>query len=479
MRALRILLTMSIALSVFLGAGVVPATAARGEEVGYIRLLSEESQSSAEFNQGMDIGMARAMIAARSRESFNRILPKLMDAKRSGLILDFKPEFAFGMVRIKYATGANLSSALPGFKVFSEARNAVIKLTAAQNQDVSAALTYHPYFYNEIYGGCFDVYGLLENYRAVIILKNQAGKTLAVDQIIADSTGYGWDCFHDWTGGDARPGLKIIYKIYRPGGSLRSTFSRNVPGGIAITAINKVDSKLSFKGPAGKNYLAYWYHAKLNSTDAYSVKSVTGTIPPSGNVTRDFGTVRIRGGDWLTVAVTFGRFNFWRGMYAPSVDCYINDDYCSLFGFAFKPASITVVQGSKSYTISGRFNYWGGFEAYFTNAAGLPLMFKPGDKVSGTGVKPYILPNLTANIVYTTDVAKGKAPKSRFFRLWLYDITTDMWYSRWTSSNTLGNYKEDFTSEVDLTANKPYYVEIWYVDKATGNGTDAYFPIAP
>lgn len=478
MKSLRILLTLLIAVSVFMSVRVAPATAAQEEEVGYIRLLSEKSLSS-EFNQGMDAKMARTIIAARARESFERIMPKMLDAQRSGLILDFKPELDFGMVRIKYATGVNLSAVLPGFQVFSKAKEAILMVPVQQYQDVSAALTYYPNFFNSIYGSCYDVYGLLDNYRAVAILKNQAGKTLAISQAIADSNGHAWDCFDSWTTADVKPGLKIIYKIYRPDGSLRSTFSRLVPGGIAITAINKVESKVSFKGPAGKSYNVIWYHPNLNSTNTYILNILPGTFPTTGTATRDMGTVRFRGGDYLGVEVKLSRFTFSRAMWVPSIRCDINDDYCFLDGFAFKSTTITVVQNGITYKKTGRSDAWGSFYAYFTDASGLPMTFKPGDKVSGTGVPTWTLPTLTANIVYTTDVVRGKAPKSRFFELWVYSMVTSSWYYKWTGSNTLGNYQKDFTSMIDLKIDEPYYVEIWYIDKATGNTTDAYFPFAP
>lgn len=479
MKTLRILLTISIAISVFLSAGAVPAMAARGEEVGYVGLLSDESLSDLDLRQGMDVGVARAMITAHAGKVFDRMLPKLLDAQRSGAILDFRPELAFGIVQIKYPVGANLANVVPGFQVYSEAKEAIVKAKIRQGVEFDNVLTYNPRFWNVINSSCYSVYGLLSGYRVVTTLKNAAGKTLAVSHGYADSYGEVRNCFNFTAPGGVRPGFKIIYKIYTPTGVLRNTYSQLVPKGISITGYNKIASQMSFTGPPGKKYFAVWLHDKLDKNNSNIFVPINGTFPTSGNVTADMGTVRFRGGDLLYVDVEIGRFEFNRQMLVPHIVCYVGDNVCHIRSFPFQNVFITLQQDGKSYTVSGRSGYSGYFWGDFTDAAGNPIGVKNRAKVSGTNVAQYTLPNLTASIAYATDVVKGKAPKSRYFELWVYRMVTSSWYFKWAHSNSLGNYSKDFTSMVNLKANEPYYVEIYFMDKITGNVTDEYFPFAP
>ena len=73
----------------------------------------------------------------------------------------------------------------------------------------------------------------------------------------------------------------------------------------------------------------------------------------------------------------------------------------------------------------------------------------------------------------------GKAPKNRYFELWVNQSCFCSWYFVWGHSNGSGDFAGDFSGLVDILPNQAANLEIFYVDRATGNITDFYRTLGP
>ncbi len=153
--------------------------------------------------------------------------------------------------------------------------------------------------------------------------------------------------------------------------------------------------------------------------------------------------------------------------------CNLGGNYCGLSGFALAPASIRIIHGGQTYDFTGTFSPGGYFGVAVEAPNGVPVYLNAYDRVSGTGVAQYGLPNLTANLNYTANMISGKVPAYRYFNLRLEDI--DTWGSSGTyaQSNGTGTYSVNSMTalSVDLLAGHPYVVQLEFTLPNTGNRT--------
>jgi hypothetical protein len=158
-------------------------------------------------------------------------------------------------------------------------------------------------------------------------------------------------------------------------------------------------------------------------------------------------------------------------MAVPYMFCRLGGNYCVVDGFAFKPATLTIVHGGATYNFNGKSSAEGSFSAELVTSEGDPIFLKAGDKASGTDVPAWALPNLTAAIDYTSDIISGKAPPYKYFNLGVYKPSNNTWYGIYAHSNVYGIFAEDFTSQIDLDPLQPVVAEVFYVHPPTGNHT--------
>jgi hypothetical protein len=413
-------------------------------------------------------------IQVQAQEAYERLLPELLAAQKSGAILDFEPSFNVGIVKIKYPAGVGVSM-LDGMTVLDNIQDAAAMVPRTPPAHLADAITpeaYSPQIYSYLYDGCFDVYNLEAGDHVVGSLRNTAGKIVAVsDDSYSGSDDYLTSCFNG-SYDSVLPGYKVTFKIYNTTDALRGTYSSAVPA-LAITALDKVNSKASGTGPAGKPYYAWWSHPNLNAGNTYQFIQKEGTISGAKTWSVDFGTTKFLGGDGVGIDVIMSaNLIFLRWMNVPYARCTLGGYECGVRGFPNKAASMSITHAGVPHTFTGKFDkFWGWFEVSLEDGDGHPVFLAAGDKVQGTGVPMYALPKLTATINYTTDVVSGKAPANKYFRVEVQDISEGYWYSVWAHSNASGDYSADFSSMVDMKTTKAYEVYLPYYDPASGNRT--------
>jgi hypothetical protein len=272
----------------------------------------------------------------------------------------------------------------------------------------------------------------------------------------------------------------VIFKLYDLSDVQIGVYSVYAPPAITFTSIDKANSIVKGTGTANKAFDITWDHLRLDSGNTVLQVHKTGTISSSGTWSVDFGTTPFRGSDEIEIDQNLNvNFYFRRHMDVPCIYCVLGSDTCEIFGFAFKPASLTIVHGGVAYPFTGKFHAEGYFYVELTTGSGVPIFLKAGDKVSGTSVAQYALPSMTIAVNFGTNVVSGKIPPSHYFGLWVSTANPGYWSDWWVHSNSLGNYSKDTTSWVDLKQNKATTVEIGYQNPYTGNYTDLYVPFAP
>jgi hypothetical protein len=467
MKTLRFLLVLGFMLSLF----VSPAQAKGGDEFGFVPLLTQVDPA--------------IPLRVQAQQAFERLLPELLAAQQSGAILVFEPEFGAGIVKIKYAAGAR-ADMLGGMPVLDNihAAAALVSLTQpaeVPNEDMNTQAPYNPHIYASLYDSCFSINGLGDSDRVVGRLRDKTLQVVSVSDGIANASGYLLDCF-SWTGpyADVLPGYYLTFKVYTSAGVLRGTYTSSAPS-ITFTAIDKVNTIVSGKGPAGKVYRIGWIHLNLDAGNTHYWPNRDGIISGAGTWSANFsGLKKFRGADYLGINVDYkARFTFYLGMTIPYAYCGLGGNRCNIYGFPFQAASMTITHASLSHTFTGKFSFWGGFGAELVDGAGYPIFLVAGDKVSGTGIPVYTLPNLSAAINYTTDVVSGKAPAGRYFNVGVYKVSSGASYGVWLHTDASGNYSANFHSMVDLKPADALVAEVSYRDRLTGNGTDLYKPFSP
>ncbi len=274
------------------------------------------------------------------------------------------------------------------------------------------------------------------------------------------------------------PGIRITFREYN-GTTLLNTYTVIAPN-LGFSSMDKPNAILRGTGPVGKAIHGTWSHPLWNALNATLLRNASSTVSPAGTWALDFGTTPLRGGDNFDVLlVQNANFGFERQMYAPYVYCRTGGDFCDLSGFPFTTAALQIVHGGVTHNFTGKFDAGGFFDANVDNANGTPIFLAAGDKVSGTGVLPYLIPKLTTALDYTTDVMSGQAPANRYMDAWAWDAAAHNWTSIYTHSNSAGVYAADFTGIVDFVSGEPYITEVFFVLPTTGNTTDYYRGIGP
>lgn len=453
MKTLRFLLVMTFALASFVGsAGALGG----GTQTGYLSLPVRGDPSIPIWSQ--------------AQRAFEWVLPALQEAQAGGSILDYEPIFSAGVVKIKYAAGTHLP-VLGGMPVHQDLQSAAPLLPHATPFAAELRTAYDPHFEITAYGCTVNAYGLESGDLLIGSLYDAARNRLAVIAVTANINGDAWGCF-DGAFGNIFPGNQVVFKVYSSGGVLRGTYQATVPK-ISIDSMNKTASTASGTGPAGKPFLAIFYHENLDAGKTYSIFYKAGTLTGAGTWSVDFGTTPYRGGDTVLIYVQTGtRFSFERWLSVPYSYCHLLKDFCGLYGFPRKPASMTITHAGTSTTKTGIFStQYGLFRQEFETAAGLPILLVPGDKFQGTNIAAYKLPNLTANINYAEDVVTGRVSPNKYFDIAIMDSSWTMYYDAWIRADAAGNYIFDLSALTDLTEHNAYMVQIRYTNPITGNST--------
>ncbi len=466
MKTLRLLLVGVLLLLAIATTPAVAQAADQSQAVGYLRLLSRVDPN--------------LPVRVQSQRALMRIMPKLLALQKDGSILEFAPELSVGVLKVKYSSAMSLST-LAGMQSYSNIRDAMVSVPQAERVTLGINAS-GPSFLAELYSGCFDAVNLGAFSHVVASLRDKTGRVVANYEGDADGSG-NIDLFNrcfSWNGSysDVVPGYKLTFKVYDTTPTLLGTYAVFAPN-IIITTFDKPNAIVGGVGPAGKPYTLFWSHPNLNAANTVTNLSRTGTISAAKQWSKDFGAMKFRGGDEFAILLQqSARFTFLHVQNAPAIYCQLGGNYCTLSGIPFQPAKLSIKHFSYTFTFSGKFDAYGYFSQVL-EIKGNPIFLKAGDRISGTGVADYTLPNLTAAINFNTDVVSGKAPASKYFELWVNDPCSCSWYFIWSRSNSLGNYTGDFASQVDLVPTQAANVEVYYYDPATGNITDYYFSVGP
>jgi hypothetical protein len=462
MKTLRLLM---VGVLVLLVAATAPATAqAAGQFVGYLPLLSRVDPN--------------LPVQVQSQRALSRIMPKLLALQKDGAVVEFEPELSIGVLKVKYSAVSQLS-ALAGIQTYANIRDAMVNVPRVQGVTQSAS---GPSFLAELYSSCFDAANLGAFSHVVGSLRDKTGRVVANYEGDADGSGYidYYNRCFSWNGSYSAvvPGYKLTFKVYDTTPTLLGTFAVFAPS-INLTTFDKANAIVGGTGPVGKPYSISWFHPNLDAGNTVKNPSMSGTISSVGKWSKDFGATTFRGGDEFSIFVQQNaQFTFLHTQNAPAIYCQLGSNYCDLSGIPFQPAKLSIIHNGVTYTFLGKFDSCGCFSQVLENN-GNPIFLKAGDKISGTSVPVYALPNLIAAINFNTDVVSGKAPANRYFELWVGDLCSCNSYFIWSHSNSLGNYSGNFSSQIDLDPAHAVYVEVFYYDSVRGNITDYYRSVGP
>lgn len=462
MRVLRILFTVMFMTALF----AIPAQAKATGEYRFLALVTQADPATPS--------------AVQAQHAFQRLLPELLAAQRSGAILTYQPQFNSGILAIQFAAGMRGAApvALQGLDTIKAAA-ALVPHPTSPAAKLGALLT--PTFVLYQNESCFFGANLGANSHVVGVMSDTTGRAVTSFVGDADVLGGIYSCFDD-SGPYSYviPGYTVTFNVYDSTPTLLGTFSAKVPN-ITFSAFNSATSVITGSGPKNKSYQIQWWHSNLDAGKTSVNLVETGAIHANGKWSVDFGTQKFRGGDYFEMAVAQNpNFYFARYFDVPYIYCNPGSNYCSLAGFPSRSALLKITHAGITHTFTGQFNTTGWFSVNLVDSIGAPISLKAGDKIAGTGVPASLtLPILTAVPNYATDVVSGKAPASRYFNVWVKDIIAGYWSSKWVGSTAAGNYSADFTSIVTLSPGSPYTIEVDTIDKATGNEADMYKSVVP
>jgi hypothetical protein len=462
----------AILIAVFLLAVLANSAAASGSTIGFVPLLSEIDPN--------------IPVEVQTQEAMRSIEPQLLAAQLRGEILQFEASLSTGVLKIAYTeTGAGPTT-LAGKPVYQEMSDAVASVNFPQPVERQSSVPLPSaagsgYFSMRLYENCFQASGLGASAHVTGSLRDNTGRIVALYDGNADvSGGISLGCF-SWSGSysDVIPGYRVTFKEFSGTGTLVKTYQVFVPA-VKFTLIDKTNSIVRGTAPAGKPFKGTWYHRNWNQKNTFINIERNRTTTSTGTWGVDFGTIKIRGNDHLNAIVVMNaNFQFDRWMDVPHIYCILGGNYCNISGFAFTPASLKVVHGTSTYNFSGKFGADGYFRAFIETASGNPVFLKTGDKVSGTTIPAFVLPNMSASMTAATDIVSGKAPAQRYFDLWALITSTGTSYKVYSHANSLGNYASNFSSLVDLRSGVPTTFQIFYVHPSTGNAVEYFKAFGP
>ncbi len=411
------------------------------------------------------------------------IMPALTKAQNKGQISGFHPELRYGLLVVRHPAYVDLAKAL-GRTAFTSAREAVAPrviedLRASQRSVDGKAGTRS--FYFDVYGSCMNGWNLPAATDIQITVRDTAGSIVGMLATTTDSGGYFWDCLYWLPDATIFPGYKVTAKVMT---ATPATYSVTAPN-ITFTKVDKVTSQVTFIGPKGKTYWAYWSHPNLDAGHTYKTASLTGTVPTSGVVVADFGTTKMRGGDYFDFHAQVNT-NFQAGVYsnASYLGCTLGDNYCWLYGIPFTPASITIKQGAKTYSFSGTFDDRGYYWASLYQSDGMTkILLKPGSVVKGTDVPDLTLPTFTTQAVAWNDTVKGVAPLAYKYldvTMRIYENSSYQYCWAYTKANSSMAFVADFSSTCPFTTSDMVTSYGWFTYPTTGHQVRSpYYNIGP
>jgi hypothetical protein len=465
MKTLRFLIFALFVLSLALSA--VPAQAA-GDSLVYVALVTQPD--------------SQVPLAVRAHREFQRLAPRLLSAQQAGYLIDFNTEFSVGIVMLRFAGGADVAAdtatrmlGRPVYRDINEALWAVPR--ERQTGPVTTAI--EAQFFINGYESCF--WGNVPpNSHIVAILKDNLNVLQAKTRLDEDDDGSDdgafFGCF-DWSYyNQVVPGSRVIFRVYDDaGGTLLGVFGATAPV-LTFTGLNKATAVVTGTGPAGKPFNLYWSQPRLNANNAWAENTVNGTISAAKKWSGDVSPGKIRGDAYISVSVPLtANVVFQHDMLASRIHCTLGGNFCDIQGFPYQAVTFKWTRGATTYTFSGRADSWGWFGVNLYNPAGIPIIIKAGDKVTGTNVPVYTLPALSLNAFdFPNDIISGKAVPSKFFSVGVQTDSTDDWEWFWAGSAANGVFSVDTTGDIDLDITEATEAEIWYVDPATGNITSAY-----
>lgn len=429
-------------------------------EMGYVSLVTQ-----------LDPALPLEMQAQNALEP---LMPILFFEKKNGALLEYQPELGVGILILKYAAGKR-PAALAEMQVFDHIHTALAAVPQSQRVNSDAAEASNVWVRSFLYDSCFYMFELLPGNYVTGSLYNGDQQVIAVSENTFDGNGEFTDCFQSQGSFVAvLPGYQIKLMVYSSnGGALQNTLTSFVPN-IRFTSLDRVNRIARGKGPAGKAYQLCWqYRPSVNS---FSSQCKSGSISNTRDWLTEFVNTkpaRFRGGDGFAIYVDFNaQFNFLLQMWSPFTECYLGENFCTLYGFAGRSGFLTVTRAGNPYTLTGIFDVLQNGLFSVTGDLTFPIALKAGDLVSATNVASHSLPNLTATIRYATNVITGKAPANSYFSIDLFSENLSTWYKMPAHSDEAGNYSVDFSSKVDLKTTDTIFITFDYWDNITGNETN-------
>jgi len=480
MKIIRIMLAMVILLSVNSLSAFAQENATTS--FAYISLLPANPVVSSDQESFMPIEML-------SQQAYNRLLPDLLKAQRQGVIVQFRPEFSAGMVKVEYTTGTAMASQLgDGFSIFSDPTPILQNLRAftrkpAGSSDAPAVLT--PNFILHPKGSLI----LGSNFPADRYLKftltDPSGKLMAVASAYTQSDGHIWAYFSwgSWT--TMESGYKFTAKMYLlDRTTLVRTFYRIIPN-LGITSIDIASKTVKGTAPANSSIRVQLTHFNLNAANDNNTEYLYPIASGTGQWQTTF-TIAMRGNDYMEIGYSpNANFIFVTSMEVPYIYAGLDTNFGVLSGIPNTPASMTIRHAGVDHSFSGKFGNWGEFYAELLDAGGAPIFLQAGDKITGTGVTALTIPTMTASIDAATDILSGTAPASRFLIVYL-NVRKDCggyscWYGygRYLKSTLAGTYSANFSSDADILPNETVVLEVDFIAPATGNEVFYRNPVSP
>ncbi len=451
MKTLKLLLALAFLLTT--GVGTVFAA---GTTIGYVSLLPPDPSG--------------APVAAQAIQQYKLMLPDLLDAQKAGTLLDFRPVFAGGFVKIKYPRDVDPAAVL-GRPVHTNLQAAHQPAKVAETRLREGRGIATAWIVVDAYdGSCFRLDNpALASARIVGKLQDKTGRVLGVSDDVADSSGYLYDCFGGFYT-QINPGYKVTFQAFN-GATLLGTYSSVTPA-LTFTSVTKATSTWTGTATKGKEFSAWWTHPNLDAGDTYKYTRVDGTVPGTGKWKVDFGKSPFRGGDILTFQVYQNdTFSFSRSMEYNYIYCAVGNNYCYAYGLPGQPVMLTFKHRGIAYSYMGKFRMGGWYYQAFEDAAQLPIFLAKGDVISATGSSSLAIPKMSATFNPATNLVTGTAPANRYLRVQVYPyFSSSAKCNQWVRAGATGAFTADCTTAgIVIEPGTVINISLYSIDPKTGN----------
>jgi len=470
MKTFRIMLALVILLS--LNSLSAFAQASATTSFAYISLFPAKPVVSTGKNASLPIEM-------QSQRAYEKLFPALVNARRQGVIVQFRPELSAGMVKVEYTTGVNLAPLLGDrFSIFNDPAPILENMRIYGRRTTGSLDTpalYTSRFYLHPKEGYFYGYNFPADRYFKFTLTDSSGKLMAVEDAYTSTDGYFWGYFGWGTWSAMEPGYTFTARMYLlDRTTLVKTFSSTIPN-LRVTSIDVASKTANGTAPANSNLMVELYHLNLNAFGNSSSTTNFLVTPASGQWQTTF-TTPIRGYDEVYLVLEPGA-NFYFSTYltAPYISTGLGSNYSYLHGTPYAPASMTIRHAGFDYSFTGKFNNRGDFFAQLLKPNGAPMFMQVGDKVSGTGVTALTIPAMTASVDPATDIFSGTAPASQYLYVYLYvrnectDYSCWYGYGDYLKSTPAGTFSDDFSSVLDILLTDTLDLEVDYINPGNGN----------